>query len=310
MITEQMIEHLRTQAQYSSFLADLLRYYERKKTLSPKQFKCVCDDMGIPTPPEVLEAIKTGTPLPKVSSAPVAPAPVIVAPVDRDIPATENVVEFLKEQQFRVPYYRRLLERATETGKIDRYQASSLSSSMERTGHLFRTPVETFTLPVGERIEIGRGLANALKKKLHMKAFFSNLEIVQVRNENKFGYRVDIRFVSGICQNCHFCGKDLDVPISKASGIGPVCAKQYLAVRPTELTAEKIIALIDKYCQTVGVVENVWIPKDKIKARLGIHTPDSETVSIRNLNSMLGADLKAEEVVPLAHKKATEEETA
>jgi hypothetical protein len=193
------------------------------------------------------------------------------------------------------------------TGRLSKGQLASAENCMERDGFLFREKLESFTLPISERIEIGRGLANGLKKKLHMKAFFSNLEVVQVRNENKFGYLVDVRFVKGVCINCHFCGKDLDVPISKSCGIGPVCAKQYLNVRPTEDMAEKIMVLIDKYCQQVGTVENVWIPKDKIKARLGKHTPDEETVAIRQVNTLLGAELKVDDVMPRAQKDASNE---
>lgn len=290
MITEQMIQFLKDKAVTGGFFASLLEQYERKGSLSPRQLECVCKEMKIPIPAEI--AAQTNS----------APAP---RPVSE--PVSQLVKDYLKEKKGSNWFLSSLFSQVERTGTLSKNQMRSVDLAMEKDGFLFNEKIEAFTLPIGERVEINRGLANRLKKKLKMSVFFSNLEIVNIVNENKFGYLVDVRFVSGVCTNCHCCGKDLDVPISKSTGIGPVCAKKYLGVkRPDQETAERILALLDKYCLEVGVIEKVWIPKDKINARLGqAHAPDSTIHKVRKIESLLAIQgITTEQVWEKAHEEA------
>jgi len=229
---------------------------------------------------------------------------------------TEAILNFLKEKSDYSSFFHSLLSQFERKGSLSERQLECVEQAMAKEGLKAApdsptAPVvpRTFTLPVGERIEIKRKTANFLKRKLKMNVFFSNLEIVKVIDENNYGYRVDVRFVSGVCTHCHCCGKDLDVDVSKASGIGPVCAKKYFGVkRPTVEMAQKILELLDRYCLQVGVIQDVWIRKENINARLGqAHSPDSNIVAERQIGDMVGAvEPTAAEIWQKAQKDAKE----
>lgn len=296
MITKEMVDFLKDKANVSGFFASLLAQYERKGSLTPRQLECLCKEMKIPVP---------GLPENQQQASVSAPRPQGVA-------VTQTVREYLEEKSKVNWFFSSLLAQANRTGLLSPHQMRSVDAAMERDGFLFTEKLEKFTVEIGEKIEINRGLANRLKKKLKMSVFFSNLEIVKIHNENRFGYLVDVRFVSGVCTNCHCCGKDLDVPISKSTGIGPVCAKKYLGVkRPDQETAERILALLDKFCLEVGILEKIWIPKEKILARLGqAHAPDSGIHDIRKLEDILGVQgITAEQAWNKAHQKIKEEKS-
>jgi len=149
----------------------------------------------------------------------------------------------------------------------------------------------TFSLPVGAKIEIKRWLANRMAEKLKLTIFFRNLEVMEVLDETVKAYKVSIRFVSTVANSCHCCGKDLDTEISRASGIGPVCAKKYFQIkRPSVETAGEILATLDKYCLEVGTIREVWIPKSQMVGVFGqAHAPDAPIRASREVAEMVGA---------------------
>ena len=293
MVTEAIVKFLKDNT-HSNFFSSLLRQFERKGTLSERQLECVTRSMR-----EAGLTVEESVP----------GAPVVAAPTPP--PVSQLVRDYLEEKAKEGNWFFASLNRQVQArGYLSRSQQKSTDLAMEKDGFLFKEKLETFTLPVGEKIEINRGLANKMKKKLKMMVFFSNLEVVQVLNENEHGYRANVRFVSGVCTNCHCCGKDLDTEVSRASGIGPTCAKKYFSIkRATMDMAQKILDLLDKYCLEVGVIENVWIPKDKIHARLGqAHAPDSDVVAVRAVGDMVGdAGITERQAWEKAHKAAVNE---
>lgn len=125
--------------------------------------------------------------------------------------------------------------------------------------------VKEFSRKAGEKITIKKWLARRTADKLKMPFFFRNLIIEEVTNETSRAIEVKVRFNSQIATCCHICGRGLDNEISKATGIGPVCASKYLKVkRPTLENANEIIAKIEEEAKNAGVVGPLWIPKSQI----------------------------------------------
>lgn len=121
---------------------------------------------------------------------------------------------------------------------------------------------------VGQAFEIKTWLAKALQKQLDMKFFLRNLEVVEVLSETPKAYMVKIQFVSKIACNCHVCGRPLDTEVSRAVGIGPVCAVKIGLIRPTLNDAQSTINELEALCRTIGTIGPVWVPKSQIKLTL------------------------------------------
>ncbi len=120
----------------------------------------------------------------------------------------------------------------------------------------------------GQEITIRKWLAQSLATKRNMPFFFRNLIVEEVLNETNRAVEVKVRFDSKIATCCHLCGRGLDHEVSKATGIGPVCAKKYLKVkRPTLQNSKEIIAKIEEEAKNAGVIGPLWIPKSQIVSK-------------------------------------------
>lgn len=219
------------------------------------------------------------------------------------LPLNEQQVAFLTANTWS-NFFSGLLSQYNRKGGLSERQIVCIDESMQKDKDLPVAPMpnqvpnapRVFSIKVGEQIEIKRGTANRLKREKILMMFFHNLEVVEVLDETPRGYKLNVRFVSSVCTNCHNCGLPLDTDISRACGIGPVCAKKNFGVkRPTVENAQEVLKLLDKYCLEVGVVEKVWIPKSQIISRKDqAHAPDSDIVAVRSLDDMLGATREAD----------------
>jgi hypothetical protein len=122
-----------------------------------------------------------------------------------------------------------------------------------------------FTYKVRQTITIRKWLAQSLAKTQKLPFFFRNLVIEEVVSESNRAIQVKVSFSSKIASVCHCCGRGLDNQISKATGIGPVCAKKYFKIeRPTIDKAQEIIAKIEEEAKIAGIIGPIWIPKSQI----------------------------------------------
>lgn len=122
-----------------------------------------------------------------------------------------------------------------------------------------------YTVKPEEKITIRKWLARSLAGKHKMPFFFRNLIIEEVIAETNKAIQVKVRFNSEIAACCHCCGRGLDNDVSKATGIGPVCATKYFKVkRPTIENAREIIEKIEQEAKNAGVIGPIWIPKSQI----------------------------------------------
>jgi len=120
-------------------------------------------------------------------------------------------------------------------------------------------------LKKGDRVELKKWIANTLADEKGMAFFFRNIKVEEVLRETSKAVEIKTSFVSDVATTCHCCGRDLDNDISRAVGVGAVCAKKYLGIkRPTMKNAKEILAKIDEEAKNAGVLK-VWIPKSQIK---------------------------------------------
>lgn len=145
---------------------------------------------------------------------------------------------------------------------------------IEAANRFFNMSVEPvskqFTYKPNDEITIRKWFANNKMKELNLKLFFRNLVIEEVLNETDRAVQVKVRFNSKITTCCHICGLNLDNEISKACGIGPVCAKRLGFKRVTIADAGAILQKIKEEAQIAGVIGPIWVPKSQIMSKAEI----------------------------------------
>lgn len=175
----------------------------------------------------------------------------------------QTQIDFL-EQNAHQNFFRSLRDQYLSKGTLSPNQIRCLDNAITNSA----TPTApAFSLKAGELIEIKGWLAKQLEQQLALACFFRNLEITEVVSESPRAYSVKVKFVSKIASSCHCCGRDLDTEVSRATGIGPVCASRLGLPRPTLATAQETLAALETIRNTIGEVGPVWIPKSQIVRR-------------------------------------------
>lgn len=117
----------------------------------------------------------------------------------------------------------------------------------------------------GSVFEVKKWYAQQFKQNNNTAYAFRNLRILKVKQESAKAYLVDAEFFSGIASSCGCCGLELNNDISRATGIGPICAKKIGLPRPTMATAKLIVAELESLSKAQGIFYDVWIPRSQIK---------------------------------------------
>ncbi len=116
----------------------------------------------------------------------------------------------------------------------------------------------------GKVLEVTKWYGRIVKDEFNLDVIFRNLKVVKVHRETDKAYQVDFQLFGGVARCCGICGRELDNEISKAAGIGPVCATKLGFPRPTIESAEKINKMIEEKFRQAGTIEKKWIPKSQI----------------------------------------------
>lgn len=186
---------------------------------------------------------------------------------------TQDMVTWLRNNQWS-NFYQSLLTQHDQGRTLSAKQVQCILDGMDKQAQRAAAPKADFrfgasTLKVGALIEVKAWIARRLQADLNMEYFFRNLQVEAVERETTRAYQVKVSFVSKIVTSCHICGRDLDTDVSKACGIGPVCADRLGLPRPSLSTAAETLAAIDMLCKNLGTIGPIWVPKSQIKTITG-----------------------------------------
>jgi hypothetical protein len=120
----------------------------------------------------------------------------------------------------------------------------------------------------GSIFEMSAWYARAFKENNNTAYAFRNLKISKVKRETAKAYQVDAEFFSGIASTCGVCGRELSNDVSRATGIGPICAQKIGLPRPTMESAKETVKLMEQMSKAQGIFTDVWVPKSQIKHTL------------------------------------------
>lgn len=185
----------------------------------------------------------------------------------------ERIVEFLKLNQWS-EFYQSLLAQYNTKGQLSERQVQAVENAILRAMAREAAPTmdlskKSFSIKPGDVLEIKAWIARRLQADNNMQYFFRNLEVTEVKNETAKAFQVNVKFVSRIITSCHICGRELDTDVSRATGIGPVCADKLGIARPTLETAHQTLEAIDVLCKNLGTIGPIWLPKSQVKTVTG-----------------------------------------
>ena len=180
---------------------------------------------------------------------------------------TPEMINWLRANTWSA-FYTSLLSQVNSGRQLSDRQLECIRAGMERASQP-KVRRESSIMP-GAIIEVKAWIARRLQADLGMQYFFRNLNVVEVVSESQKAFQVKVSFVSKIVTSCHICGRELDTDVSRATGIGPVCADRLGIKRPTLATASETLDAIDALCKNLGTIGPVWLPKSQIKQITGV----------------------------------------
>lgn len=173
-------------------------------------------------------------------------------------------VEFIENEASKGNrFFKSLYEQWQRNRGLSEKQIACIVRGMIKAG-LVEAPKKEFTFKAGDKITIKKWIANKLAESQGMDFFFRNLEITEVLDETFKAVQVKVKFVSDVQTSCHLCGRSLDCEISRATGIGPVCASKIGFKRPKKADAGQMLQAIDQLTERIGEIGPLWIPKGQI----------------------------------------------
>ena len=154
-----------------------------------------------------------------------------------------------------------------EWGNITDNQAAALERVRATEGNLpdkLLHPIDP-TFKAGQHIEVKTWLIKKIAQQFGIAFLFRNLELVEIKAESKKAIYAYIKCYSKPSIHCHCCGRDLTNAISRATGIGPICATKYFDIsRPSMAEAKEVCKAIDAKAEKIGTIGPVWIAKSQI----------------------------------------------
>ena len=118
----------------------------------------------------------------------------------------------------------------------------------------------------GAVLECTKWYGKIIQGELNTPVIFRNIKITKIHAETARAYQADFELFGGIASSCGVCGRDLDNEISRACGIGPVCASKFGLPRPTMKNAREITKKLEELSKEAGAVFGKWIPKSQVTA--------------------------------------------
>lgn len=164
-------------------------------------------------------------------------------------------------------FYTSLLNQLNTRGTLSPRQIECVKKGMEKDSPVATAQpkaMENPTFANGTAVSVRKFFAEILKQKYNMSFSHRNIEIIETYRETDKAIEAKIRFTPRFRNSCCMCGRHLDTNISRASGIGPICAEKFGIDQMDSMSAKEIIESIELKMKSLGEI-TTWIPRSAIK---------------------------------------------
>lgn len=147
-----------------------------------------------------------------------------------------------------------------------REQRLAVEAAAYQTNEIPAQPMDQSkaTYAPGTVVQVKAWFANKMKDEVGLSHVHRNIEILETLRESDRAIQVRIRFTPRYSTCCSICGRKLDNQVSRATGIGPVCADKVGIERYSVENARDVIQQLEVKLGAIGE-KVIWIPRTQIK---------------------------------------------
>lgn len=204
-------------------------------------------------------------------------------PDPREAFAQQNpdVVAWLKNYRGDFAFYLSVRDQYEGRGTLSPKQVEAIKRAIARDQKPARDPQATApqaatpavpqkmdqskaTYAPGTVLQLKKFFATKLQQEIGMSHLFVNVEIVETIRETAKAIQATIRFSARYSTTCSCCGRVLDNQVSRATGIGPICADKMGISQYSLENAQAVLKELESKLQQLGQ-KTVWIPRSGIK---------------------------------------------
>lgn len=203
-------------------------------------------------------------------------------PNEREAFAQQNpdVIQWLQNYKGNFEFYLSVRSQLEERGTLSPKQVDAIKRAITRDQKPAQstapaaTPVAPTTAPQmdqskatyapGTVLQLKKFFATKLQKEIGMSHLFVNVEIVETQRETAKAIQATIRFSARYSTTCSCCGRVLDNQVSRATGIGPICADKMGLEQYSLENAKAVLKELESKLEQIGQ-KTVWIPRSGIK---------------------------------------------
>ncbi len=185
---------------------------------------------------------------------------------DRVTPSQEQMA-WLEGYRGNFEYYLSLKNQYFRFGKLSPKQLASVDKAIARDKERKDAPLAPIdsTIPVGSVLQIKKWIAKELADKYALPSVWRNIVVIAVYRETDRAIQITAQMSAEVGRCCHICGLALTNKVSRATGIGPICADNNGIERVEVEQAEKMLTRLQAMAQSQGTFGPFWIPKSQYK---------------------------------------------
>lgn len=182
-----------------------------------------------------------------------------------------DVVAWLENYKGDFEFYLSLRDQLDRRDFLSDKQITSVRNAIARDQQVKPKPFTASgewanpTYKAGTILSMSQNTATRMAKEHGLEFTYRNIEIVKTHRETERGLLVTIKFTPQIGRMCSICGRHLDTAVSRATGIGPVCADRMGISRYSHGDAKEILAQLAEKIGMIGEIKEVWLPRFRVK---------------------------------------------
>lgn len=180
-----------------------------------------------------------------------------------------DVVAWLESYKGNFEFYLSVRDQYQSRGELSDKQIAAIKRAIEkdqqksapnqRVLEVMKNP----TYKPGTVLEVKKSMARRLQEEYKMSHLFYILEVVNTFRETEKAIYVSVRLVPRFANNCMICGLTLENQVSRATGIGPICAKKTGIARYSIGDAQFVLKEIES--KLPKGERTMWVPRSTIK---------------------------------------------
>lgn len=185
---------------------------------------------------------------------------------------TDKVIAYIQDYHGNSSFFLSVQTQLRDRGSLSERQIAKIHEILEQKPTPAVAPVAAADFKPsynnGVILELRSFIAKKLQEEFQLQHTFRNVEVLETLRETEKAIQVRLKLSPRYSTRCCVCGLPLDTEISRATGIGPVCAKNWGISRYGSNAAHEVIKELESRLEKVMTDRPFWIPRSQIRSVL------------------------------------------